>query len=119
MNIAGSEYVANHRRKDLRALKGSVGISSEYDYKASREAMASRNRRRLQTMNTEYTAVLKQADGWWVGWVEEVPGVNCQERSKEALIASLREVLAEALEFNRQEAIAAAGDEFMEEPLAL
>ena len=24
----------------------------------------------------EYTAVIKQDDAWWIGWIEEVPGVN-------------------------------------------
>lgn len=70
-------------------------------------------------MNTEYTAVLKQDDGWWLGWIEEVPGVNCQEVTKEELLESLKQVLAEALEFNRQEARDAAGAKFLEEPLAL
>ena len=31
-------------------------------------------------MNETYTAVIKQDDGWWLGWIEEVPGVNCQEK---------------------------------------
>ena len=70
-------------------------------------------------MNGEYTAVLKQDDGWWIGWIEEVPGVNCQERTKDDLLASLKEVLAEALEFNRQEALDAAGEQFVEERIAL
>lgn len=73
----------------------------------------------LAAMKNEYTAVLKQDDGWWIGWIEEVPGVNCQERTKDRLMASLREVLVEALEFNRQEARNAAGGQFLEEPLAL
>jgi hypothetical protein len=33
-------------------------------------------------MDQNYTAVLKQDGDWWIGWIEEVPGVNCQERSK-------------------------------------
>ena len=41
--------------------------------------------------------------------MEEVPGVNAQEQSREALLESLREVLREALEFNRQDALEAAG----------
>jgi hypothetical protein len=41
--------------------------------------------------------------------VEEVPGVNAQEASREALLESLREVLREALEFNRNDALEAAG----------
>ncbi len=41
--------------------------------------------------------------------MEEVPGVNAQEQSPEALLQSLRDVLREALEFNRQDALEAAG----------
>jgi predicted RNase H-like HicB family nuclease len=53
-------------------------------------------------MKSTYTAIVKQRGEWWIGWIEEVPGVNAQERTKEELLASLREVLKEALEFNRQ-----------------
>ena len=53
-------------------------------------------------MNTEYTAVTKQDGGWWVGWIVEVPGVNCQERTHEELVDSLRLTLQEALGFNRE-----------------
>ena len=38
---------------------------------------------------------------WWIGWVEEVPGVNCQERTREELLDSLKATLAEALNFDR------------------
>lgn len=31
------EFIENHRRKDLRELKGKVKISTDYDYKAMRE----------------------------------------------------------------------------------
>lgn len=30
------EYVENHRRKDIRDLKGKVKIASSYDYKKAR-----------------------------------------------------------------------------------
>ena len=62
-----------------------------------------------------YTAVVKNEDDWWIGWVEDVPGVNCQERTREELLASLRTTLAEALELNRQEAIRAAAPDYTEE----
>lgn len=52
-------------------------------------------------MKVEYTAVTKQEGGWWVGWIEEVPGVNCQERTHGELLESLRVTLQEALGFNR------------------
>lgn len=70
-------------------------------------------------MGVEYTAVVKKTSEWWIGWIEEVPGVNCQERTRDELLDSLRITLQEALEFNRQEAIAAAGIEFHEEKIAI
>ena len=66
-----------------------------------------------------YTAVVKQYDDWWIGWVEEVPGVNAQESSRDELLASLKVVLQEALEMNRAEARAAAGSSYEELPLSL
>jgi predicted RNase H-like HicB family nuclease len=66
-----------------------------------------------------YTAIVKRDGDWWLGWVEEVPGVNAQERSREELLASLRVILAEALEFNREEARAAAESGFEEETLSV
>lgn len=59
-------------------------------------------------MNNLYTAVLKQDGDLWIGWIEEIPGVNCQEATREELLKSLRIILIEALEFDRQDAIAAA-----------
>jgi len=70
-------------------------------------------------MKSEYTAVLKKDGNWWVGWIEEVPGVNCQERSHEELIESLRITLKEALEFNKKDALSAAGIDFQEEKIAI
>jgi predicted RNase H-like HicB family nuclease len=52
-----------------------------------------------------YTAVIKQTEDWWIGWIEEIPGVNCQEVTREALLETLRVTLLEALEFNRQDAL--------------
>ena len=66
-----------------------------------------------------YTAVVKQDGDWWIGWVEEVPGVNAQESTREGLLASLKVVLQEALEMNRAEARAAAGSSYEELALAL
>jgi len=70
-------------------------------------------------MDQNYTAVIKQDGDWWIGWIEEVPGVNGQERSKSALMESLKLALSEALEFNRAEARSAAGDHYSEERIAV
>ena len=45
--------------------------------------------------------------------------MNCQERSKEDLIETLRITLREALEFNRREALEAAGESYEEQGIAL
>jgi len=70
-------------------------------------------------MNNQYTAVIKKDGNWWIGWIEEVPGVNCQERTREELVESLRISLKEALEFNRKDALSAAGKDFQEEKIAV
>jgi len=66
-------------------------------------------------MPNTYRAVTKQDGDWWIGWIEEVPGVNCQERTREALLKSLRTTLAEALQLNREDAIRAAAPDYTEE----
>jgi predicted RNase H-like HicB family nuclease len=71
------------------------------------------------TAGTEYTAVVKQDDAWWIGWIEEVPGVNCQERTREQLLDSLKDALREALEMNRLDARAAPGADFAEVKIAV
>ena len=63
----------------------------------------------------KYTAVTKQNGDWWIGWIEEVPGVNCQEQTKEELLESLSITLREALEFNREDALRAAVSNYQEE----
>jgi hypothetical protein len=70
-------------------------------------------------MNNQYTAVIKQDGDWWIGWIVEVPGVNCQEPNREKLLESLKITLKEALEFNRYDALSAAGDDYHEEQIAL
>ena len=73
----------------------------------------------MLAMNNQYTAVIKQDGDWWIGWIEEVPGVNCQESSRNSLLESLSITLKEALELNRDDAISAAGDGFEELKIAL
>ena len=68
-------------------------------------------------MNNSYTAVIKDEGNCWIGWIQEVPGVNCQENTYQELIDTLRITLSEALEYNKNEAISAAGDQFIEEQI--
>ena len=51
----------------------------------------------------KYRAVIKKTDGWWIGWLVDLPGVNAQERTRAKLIESLRigarEMLATEIPF--------------------
>ena len=58
---------------------------------------------RPSAMKDTCTAVVKRSGPWWIGWIEEVPGVNCQEASKDALLETLTVTLREALEFDRRD----------------
>lgn len=55
-------------------------------------------------MGGQFTAILKQDGDWWIGWIEEVKGVNAQECTREELIESLKEALQDILNLNREEA---------------
>jgi predicted RNase H-like HicB family nuclease len=70
-------------------------------------------------MENKYTAVIKKEDDWWIGWVEEIPGVNCQEKTQEELLETLRLTLKEALEMNKSEALAVAESNYSEVVLEL
>ncbi len=65
-------------------------------------------------MNQTFTAVVKNDGEWWIGWIEEVPGVNCQERSRDDLLKTLRVTLKEALEMNGADARDAGGKGYEE-----
>ena len=61
---------------------------------------------------TEYTAIVKKSGDYWIGWIEEVPGVNCQEPTRDELLATLRITLSEAIEFGRLEGRSSATESF-------
>jgi len=46
-------------------------------------------------MAAHYTAVIQQHGEWWIGWVEEVPGVNAQGRTRAELLVNPRVALEE------------------------
>lgn len=55
-------------------------------------------------MTANYTAVIQQDGPWWIGWIEEIPGVNSQGRTRQELLDNLHDALEEALEMNRADA---------------
>ena len=66
-----------------------------------------------------FTAVLKKNEGWWIGWVEEIPGVNSQGKTRTELMKNSRSALKEALEFNRADALSAAESNYEEKPISV
>lgn len=67
----------------------------------------------MNLMN-QYTAAIQQDGELWVGWIEEIPGVNGQGASRAELLDDLRAALIEALQMNRDAAKSAAGSDFEE-----
>jgi predicted RNase H-like HicB family nuclease len=41
----------------------------------------------------KFTAVYERVDGWWVGYVEEIPGANTQGRTLEEARENLKEAV--------------------------
>ena len=48
-----------------------------------------------------YTALIRQSEGWWIGWILEVRGVTCQERTRDELLDTLKITLREVLEYDK------------------
>lgn len=38
----------------------------------------------------KYRAMIKHVDGWYIGWLLDIPGVNAQERTYEETLKSLQ-----------------------------
>jgi predicted RNase H-like HicB family nuclease len=62
----------------------------------------------------EYKAIVQRDGKWWVGWIEEVPGVNSQGETRRELIGNLKSALREALAMNRADAKAQAKGDYEE-----
>jgi predicted RNase H-like HicB family nuclease len=52
-------------------------------------------------MRKQFTAVYKKSGKWYLGWVEEVPGVNTQGRTLKETKENLKEALLLILEANK------------------
>ena len=52
----------------------------------------------LENATQTYTALIRESEGWWIGWILEVPGVTCQERMRNELLDTLQITLREILE---------------------
>ena len=76
-------------------------LLSRIDKKTRREHKLFAQERK--TMLQSYTALIRQTEGWWIGWILEVRGVICQERTRSELLDTLQITLREVLEFDGPE----------------
>jgi len=53
-------------------------------------------------MESKFTAVFEQVDGWWIGYVEELPGANTQGKTLEETRENLKEAVQLIIEANRE-----------------
>lgn len=52
-------------------------------------------------MKHQFTAVYKKSGKWYLGWIEEIPGVNTQGRTLKEAKENLKEALLLVIETNR------------------
>jgi predicted RNase H-like HicB family nuclease len=70
-------------------------------------------------MERQFTAVIQKRGRWYVGWVEEVPGVNTQGRTLAEVRRNLKEALRDILEINRELARKNSGRSSRREPVTV
>ena len=88
--VAEHPLIIKKRHRDAGTSESDLLLFQErYNAQLAREA----------TPRT-YTALIQQTEGWWIGWIYEVRGVTCQERTRDALLGALRVTLHEILEFD-------------------
>ena len=52
-------------------------------------------------MSRQFTAIYKKRGQWYLGWVEEIPGVNTQGKTLKEVKENLKEALLLILQTNR------------------
>lgn len=52
-------------------------------------------------MARQFTAIYKKSDKWYLGWIEEIPGVNTQGKTLKEVKENLKEALLLILEINK------------------
>ena len=70
-----------------------------------------------------FAAVYQQVDGWWIGWLEDLPGANGQGRTLDEARASLRDatelILGAGGIVEASEADELIGEDALREPLTV
>ncbi len=70
-------------------------------------------------MKNEYTAIITKDEDWQLGWIEEIPGANAQEKTKDELLSSLKEAAKDIIELRRQQFLIELKTDYEEVVLAI
>jgi len=67
----------------------------------------------------QFTAIYKRSGKWYLGWVEEIPGVNTQGKTLRETKSNLKEALLLVLEANKLLSGGREEKDVIREPLAV
>ena len=81
VNPAANERGTPVLLRDATRVEGDLRAQACYDAKRQRDP-AREPAGEPVPMTQTCTVVIKLSGLWWTGWFEEVPDVNCQERSR-------------------------------------
>ena len=70
-------------------------------------------------MRNEFTAVIEQAEGWFIAYAPEIPGANGQGRTKEEALQSLADAIALILEDRREDGLRGVPADAMRETVVV
>ncbi len=70
-------------------------------------------------MKNDYTAIITKDEDWWLGWIEEIPGANAQEKTREELLISLKEAAKDIIELRHQQFLSELKTDYEEVALAI
>ncbi|MBU6141756.1 type II toxin-antitoxin system HicB family antitoxin [Patescibacteria group bacterium] len=70
-------------------------------------------------MTKRFTANYRKGKKWYLGWIEEIPGVNTQGKTLKETKENLKEALLLILETNREFARKEVSGKIIREPLTV
>ena len=74
----------------------------------------------MSAMKQRFHTIIKpERNGWFVGWVEEIPGTITQGKSLSECRRNLRDALELMIETHRQEARLPLDDSCIQEPIEI
>ena len=70
-------------------------------------------------MHNEFTAIIEEADDWFIAYSPEIPGANGQGRTSDEARESLAEAIALILEDRREDALRGVPDTAVRETVVV